>query len=172
VLTAPEGGHDATSPHAALPQNHDTTCCCCCCCCCSATRSSLHLDPYHNLLCVVAGSKKVTLFSPEVTPAMYPRPVWGDSSNHSAVNFAEPDAQVHPLFSHAKAQALTVELGPGDALFIPEGWWHQVDSAGVCCVMHDMCTVCYMVRDVLMGAVYFLLCAAWRVMRAYVLHAA
>jgi mannose-6-phosphate isomerase-like protein (cupin superfamily) len=26
--------------------------------------------------------------------------------------------------------ALRVDLAPGDALYIPEGWWHQVDSSG------------------------------------------
>jgi hypothetical protein len=43
----------------------------------SSSRSSLHYDPYQNLLAVVAGSKRVTLFSPEATPAMYPRSVGG-----------------------------------------------------------------------------------------------
>lgn len=34
--------------------------------------------------------------------------------------------------SHVQSQCVCVELCPGDALYIPEGWWHQVDSAGVC----------------------------------------
>lgn len=31
---------------------------------------------------------------------------------------------------HAQAQCVEVSLQPGDALFLPEGWWHQVDSTG------------------------------------------
>jgi ribosomal protein L16 Arg81 hydroxylase len=29
-----------------------------------------------------------------------------------------------------QAQCIEVTLQPGDALFLPEGWWHQVDSEG------------------------------------------
>ena len=46
--------------------------------------SSLHYDPYENLLCVVCGSKTVHCFSPKATPAMYPLPVWGESQTTAA----------------------------------------------------------------------------------------
>ena len=29
----------------------------------------------------------------------------------------------------AARSTLTAELSAGDAVFIPEGWWHQVDSS-------------------------------------------
>jgi hypothetical protein len=34
------------------------------------------------------------------------------------------------LLRIAQQAALHAELQPGDALYIPEGWWHQVDSTG------------------------------------------
>ena len=50
----------------------------------------------------------------------------GESSNHSGVDFAHPDAVEHPLFAGAEKHVTT--LRAGDALFIPEGFWHPVDS--------------------------------------------
>ncbi len=41
---------------------------------------------------------------------------------------------LHAVVCHAHrwadAQAVHVTVEAGDALFIPEGWWHQVDSTG------------------------------------------
>lgn len=93
-----------------------------------SSRSSPHYDPYNNVLCVVTGSKRVKLCSPSLTPTLYPLPVWGDSANHSSVNFVDPDFETHPEYRHALEQGETIMLHAGDALFIPEGWWHQVDS--------------------------------------------
>ena len=35
-----------------------------------------------------------------------------------------------PLFTDAREQALVAELEPGDALYLPKLWWHQVQSTG------------------------------------------
>ena len=56
------------------------------------------------------------------------QPLGGESSNHSAVDFVRPDAARFPLY--ARAACCCVTLLAGDALFIPEGYWHQVDSDG------------------------------------------
>lgn len=97
---------------------------------CNGRRSSLHYDPYQNLLCVVCGTKRVTLYPPSAMPLLYPHPAYSESANHSAVDFAHPDAKRHPLFGAAQALRNEAQLSAGDALFIPEGWWHQVDSKG------------------------------------------
>ena len=68
---------------------------------CRGSRSSLHHDPYHNLLCLVQGKKTVKLMSPEVTHQLYPLSVLGESPNHSHVNFAHPDYEQHPLYRQA-----------------------------------------------------------------------
>ncbi|KAH7388264.1 hypothetical protein KP509_16G066700 [Ceratopteris richardii] len=92
------------------------------------SKSSTHYDPYHNILCVVVGQKKVRLWPPNMTPYLYPYPIYGEASNHSSVDFMRPYEMKHPLFKHALDSCQVVTLCAGDALFIPEGWYHQVDS--------------------------------------------
>ncbi|KAG6544344.1 hypothetical protein Mapa_014178 [Marchantia paleacea] len=96
-----------------------------------SSRSSTHYDPYHNILCVVAGEKKVTLWPPSAAPYLYPLPIHGEASNHSGVDMVVPNYNMHPLFKKAVQDAKVVTLRPGDALFIPEGWYHQVNNTGV-----------------------------------------
>jgi hypothetical protein len=38
----------------------------------AGSRSSIHHDPFHNLLVVLAGAKRVTLWAPSQTAALYP----------------------------------------------------------------------------------------------------
>lgn len=89
------------------------------------TITPTHTDPYHNFLCQVVGKKYVRLYSPEETPAMYPGndPL---TSNSSQVDVDAPDADEFPKF--LEAPFLECVLGPGDALYIPPGWWHYVKS--------------------------------------------
>ena len=40
----------------------------------------------------------------------------------------QPDFERHPRLREALANALVAELEPGDALYMPPLWWHQVES--------------------------------------------
>lgn len=71
----------------------------------------------------VVGWKYVRLFAPSETTRLYPH-TEGLCTNSSRVDFHRPDASAYPLFADAAAQEAL--LGPGDALFIPRGWWHFV----------------------------------------------
>lgn len=64
------------------------------------SRSNIHYDPYSNLLCVVAGQKRVTLFSPACTPFLGAAELTSDSANHSLINFAQPDFERHPEYRY------------------------------------------------------------------------
>lgn len=92
-----------------------------------ASRTSLHYDAYRNVLVVLHGRKTVTLYAPSESGKLYPFPVHSKSANHSQVDVSNPDLGRHPRFADAKPH-MRVVLDAGDALFIPEGWWHQVDS--------------------------------------------
>ncbi|PKA65903.1 F-box protein [Apostasia shenzhenica] len=92
------------------------------------SRSSTHYDPHHNLLCTVVGCKQVILWPPSACPLLYPMPIFGQASNHSTVDIVNPDFSVHGRAKNAKEYSQKIILHSGDALFIPEGWFHQVDS--------------------------------------------
>ena len=86
----------------------------------------------------VWGYKYVRLFAPEHGPHLYPirgSGASGDSGdattsqgNISAVDVESPDLVSHPLFALAAEAYVDAVLGPGDALYIPPGWWHYVRS--------------------------------------------
>ena len=44
------------------------------------------------------------------------------------VSLRNPDLARYPRFAEALAPSQSAELEPGDALFIPYGWWHHVES--------------------------------------------
>ncbi|KAL1189185.1 Lysine-specific demethylase JMJ31 [Cardamine amara subsp. amara] len=91
-------------------------------------RSSTHYDPHHNLLCVVSGRKKVVLWPPSASPSLYLMPIYGEASNHSSVGLENPNLSDYPRAEHSLKQSQEVTLNAGDGVFIPEGWFHQVDS--------------------------------------------
>jgi hypothetical protein len=92
-----------------------------------------HFDESSNLACVVAGARRFTLFPPEQVDNLYLGPLdfAPTPTPISMVNFLDPDYAAHPRFRAAQASALTADLEPGDALFIPTRWWHHVQSRGV-----------------------------------------
>jgi len=92
------------------------------------TVSPAHTDPHHNLLCQVVGAKRVRLFAPSETPRMYPH-VESKMSNTSRVDVMRPDLNEFPEF--ASAAFFDATLLPGDALYIPPGWWHHVRALDV-----------------------------------------
>jgi ribosomal protein L16 Arg81 hydroxylase len=48
---------------------------------------------------------------------------------YSAIDAEHPDVEVFPEF--AEAAAKEVVLSPGEALFIPVGWWHHIRALEV-----------------------------------------
>ncbi|GAB4817820.1 hypothetical protein N2152v2_004866 [Parachlorella kessleri] len=93
------------------------------------SQSSLHYDPYSNLLVVAQGCKTVRLVPPSAMPLLAPQPIYHESANHSPADLAALNTDRFPALSKALPGLLeTFSLQPGDGLYIPEGWWHQVES--------------------------------------------
>lgn len=83
-----------------------------------------HYDVMDNALVQITGRKRVVLFPPEDVPFLY---VVGDKSSISDID-AHPEelASTFPLFLRASRHETILE--PGDLLFIPALWWHNVLS--------------------------------------------
>lgn len=113
------------------------------------TTSTLHFDTDDNLLSVLQGSKRVALVSPEHSHLLGVDGVW---SNHSdadvwslvdlrpSTSRSSSDHLEPPEFSSSapsasgtadelRAVITVVDVPRGSTLFIPEGWWHSVQSA-------------------------------------------
>ncbi len=90
------------------------------------TRSPLHMDLPDNLFCQFFGRKRVKLFPPAQELRMYRHPPWSRLPQVSRVDAEAPDLQRYPRFAGAAPLGCTVE--PGDVLYIPRFWWHQVRS--------------------------------------------
>lgn len=91
-----------------------------------------HFDLSQNIACVVAGRRKFTLYPPEQVRNLYMGPIERSLAG-TPVSLVQPDDvdyKKYPRFKLAEEAALSTELGPGDAIFIPYFWWHHVRSLG------------------------------------------
>jgi len=96
----------------------------------NAVTTPTHLDEWFNIGCVVLGRRRFTLFPPEQIANLYVGPLdyAPTGAPMSLVQLHAPDFQQFPRFREALAHACRAELAPGDAIFIPPLWWHNVES--------------------------------------------
>lgn len=85
------------------------------------TQSGLHYDYNDNFLIQIYGHKKVFLVCPADTKYLYPLP---ENFTKTQVNPCEPNFTQFPKFKYATLWE--GELNPGEALFIPKGWFHHI----------------------------------------------
>lgn len=90
----------------------------------------VHHDHPYNLACVVAGRRRFTLFAPEQVGNLYIGPLEHTPSGApiSVVHPKSPDFERYPRYREALASSWVAELEPGDALYIPPLWFHQVEA--------------------------------------------
>ncbi|CAN7989665.1 unnamed protein product [Ixodes pacificus] len=86
-----------------------------------------HYDEQQNFFAHLRGHKRFLLFSPDQYGCLYPHPVWHPHDRQSQVDFSDPDLSRFPEFEHLRGWETV--LGPGDVLYLPMYWWHQVESA-------------------------------------------
>jgi len=86
-----------------------------------------HFDPDASMLMMIEGSKEVKLYSCENLQNLYPNKLGSNGKTiQSQVHCDNPDFEKCPLFKNVHCH--TGVLNPGDMLFIPAFWWHQVTS--------------------------------------------
>lgn len=95
-----------------------------------------HYDPDDNFLLMIQGRKQIRLFGLDCLSSMYPNPVGSQGKTiQSQVNLDHPDMTKYPLFANVNCQHTI--LYPGEVLFIPAFYWHQVTAldTGISCNM-------------------------------------
>lgn len=94
------------------------------------THVSTHFDEASNIAVVVAGKRRFTLFPPEQFANLYVGPFHFTIAGPpvSMVDLNAPDLDRYPRFAEAMQHGLIADLEPGDALFIPPIWWHNVNA--------------------------------------------
>jgi len=92
------------------------------------TTVQTHFDTSENIACVVLGEREITVFPPEQLPALYPGPLETAPGGVmvSLTSLENPDFKAHPKFKDALKTARQATLYPGDAIYIPYGWWHHI----------------------------------------------
>jgi hypothetical protein len=96
----------------------------------NASVVSTHFDESDNIACVVAGRRRFTLFPPDQVGNLYVGPLDFTMAGQptSMVPVREPDFDRYPRFREALDAARTADLEPGDAIYIPTLWWHNVEA--------------------------------------------
>tara|TARA_R110001592_G_scaffold135108_1_gene351033 strand:- start:1969 stop:3057 length:1089 start_codon:yes stop_codon:yes gene_type:complete len=84
----------------------------------------LHHDLTNNMLVQIYGRKKLTLIPAFQVPDLY-----NDTHVYSATDFPVVDVKRFPKMKNVTP--IEVILNPGEAMFIPIGWWHCVESLDI-----------------------------------------
>ena len=90
----------------------------------AGTLTPLHHDTIMLFHTQVVGRKRWRLISPLETPRLY-----NYNNVFSPIDIDRPDLNRYPLFSQVTVLDVTVE--PGETIFLPLAWWHQVTSMDV-----------------------------------------
>jgi LPS sulfotransferase NodH len=90
----------------------------------AGTVTPLHHDTSNILLAQVIGRKRYRLIPPSQWQYVY-----NSSGVFSDVDCEQPELDRYPKFSRATVTDVIVE--PGEVLFMPVGWWHQIRALDV-----------------------------------------
>jgi hypothetical protein len=89
-----------------------------------------HYDMSNNIACCLVGHRRFTLFPPEQIENLYPGPLEPTPGGQvlTMANINAPDFARFPRLREALAAGEVADLEPGDVLFYPAMWWHEVEA--------------------------------------------
>ena len=87
------------------------------------TRSGLHFDSMDNFLVQIFGQKRAVLVAPQYAGSLQ---LIREIPSKSGLSPEQIEGPAHGSFATVPRWCGT--LAPGDALFIPRGWWHYLAS--------------------------------------------
>jgi hypothetical protein len=89
-----------------------------------------HYDMSNNIACCLVGHRRFSLFPPEQIVNLYPGPLEPTPGGQvvTMANIHAPDFERFPGLRDALAAGEVADLEPGDALFYPAMWWHEVEA--------------------------------------------
>lgn len=87
----------------------------------AGTLTPLHFDLTNNFIVQVVGRKRVVILPPSETPHLH-----HNLHVFSDVQDVTDDSRLALYPSARQARRYDIELKPGEMLYIPVGWWHQV----------------------------------------------
>lgn len=90
--------------------------------------AAAHFDQPKNIACCVLGKRRFTLFPPDQADNLYPGPLTPTPGGQvvTIADLSQPDYSRFPRLKEAFKNAYVADLDPGDGLYYPNMWWHEV----------------------------------------------
>jgi hypothetical protein len=82
----------------------------------------------HLLPVQIRGRKRVTLYDPAAHQQLHTYPAIAGARRQSQIDFEQAEAMVGSALVDLEAYRWEVELQPGDMLYIPPFWFHEVEA--------------------------------------------
>lgn len=92
------------------------------------TSSVVHTDDYDNINCVLQGDKQFILIDPHKYPEVADQIIDNPSGSYSSVDVDRVDYKKYSSLANPDMQYYQLTMHPGDCLFLPALWIHQVRS--------------------------------------------
>jgi len=89
-----------------------------------------HYDMSNNMACCLVGRRRFTLFPPDQIKNLYPGPLEPTPGGQvlTMTDINNPDFERFPGLREAFGAGEIADLEPGDMLFYPAMWWHEVEA--------------------------------------------
>lgn len=106
--------------------------------------SPLHYDQANNFFIQLYGLKSFWLSDPMQFYKLYPNSCFSKARHMSKINLNNPNTNQYPKLLKAKFAKIT--LHPGEMLFLPAFWWHQVYSIDTTVSINIWCSILWRQR--------------------------